>query len=67
MDLVIFDMGGAWGMATPTLTERRAAPFNIVLGRVWRIWPADGLPADLWEAAKTFFLDLCEDAESEAA
>lgn len=66
MDIVIFDMGGFWGMATPSLSERQRAPFNIVLDKVWRIWPADGLPADLWEAAKATFLSLCDD-EAEAA
>ena len=66
MDVVIFDMGGMWGMATPSLDERRAAPFNIVLDKVWRIWPADELPGDLWESAKAFFLALCDDDETES-
>lgn len=60
MDLVIIDMGGDWGFATPNHIEQEVPPLLTIQGAflTYRMWHAAGVNEAQWEAAKAFFVNL---------
>lgn len=59
MDLLIFPIDDTdWFFASPSHDEQRLAPLTLQSAHPWRLWRAETLRDEQWDAAKGYFTNL---------